>query len=251
MKTSPSFIGNDKCKALFEKAQQTFISLKLDFKNEYIFESFLSRIIKIQDEILILSLPVSMKDNSPVDLRQWDKKITIYINDDDRKYIFDTYVLKQSHLVMESDEFIETLEIATPELVEVHPRQRYERIYTVPEVSVNILGLYEKTDTSKHTCEFLQGTLHNISIGGIGVKLTTQDLSETCVGDLYELCFVPVPGEEPMLLHAHLRHVTDLHEQQLVLLGFEFSIQTLNEATGDSQRRLNEIIKLYYAYGKN
>ena len=77
-----------------------------------------------------------------------------------------------------------------------------------------------------------------------------QDLSEICVGDLFEICFVPVPGEEPVLLTARLRHVTDLHEQQQVLLGFQFTAQTLNKGTGDLLNRLNQIIKLYHAYGK-
>jgi c-di-GMP-binding flagellar brake protein YcgR len=246
----PSYILKNKCKALLEKAQQSFISLNLDFQNEYICESYISHIIKIQDEILTLSLPVSIKDNSPVDLSQWEEKITIFINDKNRKYIFDTHVLRQSHLQSESKEIIKTLEISTPKLVEIRPRQSSERIYSVPEVAVKISGLYNKKSAPKNTVDSFSGMLHSISIGGIGVKITERDLSEICVGDLFELCFVPLPGEEPMLLNAYLRHITNLDEQQKVLLGFQFTTQTLNEATGDSLVRLKHIIKLYQYSGK-
>ena len=151
---------------------------------------------------------------------------------------------------MDSDELIQTMLIATPKLVEVYPRQSSERISTVPEVSVKIVGLDNKADLSNLSDESLQGMLHNLSTGGIGVTITKQDLSEICVGDLFELCFVPVPGEEPMLLKARLRHITDLQEQQQVLLGFQFTIQPLTDGSADLQHRLNEIIKLYHAYGK-
>ena len=198
-----------------------------------------------------MSWPVSIKDNSPVDLSQWDKKITISINDKNRKYILDTYVLRQSHLQSESEEIIRTLEISTPKLVEVRPRQTSERIYAVPEVAVNIFGLYNKNSAPKNTVASFSGMLHSISIGGMGVKITERDLSEICVGDLFELRFVPLPGEEPMLLNASLRHITNLEEPQKVLLGFQFTAQTLSEAMGDSLRRLEHIIKLYQVPGKS
>jgi len=250
MTSSPYFILKDKCQMLFEKVQQAYISLKVEFQNELLCESFLAYILNIQNKTLTLSLPVSMKDDSPVELSKWENKITIYINDDNRKYIFDTYTLKQSHLVTESEELIQTMLISTPKLVEVYPRQSAERISTVPEVSVKIIELDYKTGSTKHAGESVQGMLHNLSTGGIGVTTTKQDLTEIRVGDLYQLCFVPVPGEEPIILNARLRHITDFQEQQQVLLGFQFTAQALTDGYGDLLHRLNQIIKLYHAYGK-
>jgi hypothetical protein len=245
MHTSPYLILKNKCKMLFEKAQKAYISLKLYFQHEHVCAVYLSYILNIESETLTLSLPVSVEDDSPFELRKWEKEITIYLNDNNRKYIFDALSIKQSHLVTESDELIETLLISKPKLVGIYPRRRSERISAAHEVSVKIFDLDSKTRSSRQTGKSLQGVLHNLSTGGLGVTINKQDLSELCVGDLCEICFVPMPGEEPVLLDARLRHVTELNERQQLLLGFQFAVQTLTEKSGNMLHRLNHIIKLY------
>jgi len=159
-------------------------------------------------------------------------------------------IFKQSHLVLDSDELKQTMLILMPTLVEAYPLHSAERIYTVPEIVVRMYGLDNKADISNLFDESLQGIIHDISAGGIGVSITKQDLSNVRVGDLFQLCFVPVPNEEPLLLNARLRHVTDLNKQQHVLLGFQFAVQTLTEGSGNMLHRLNHIIKLYRTLAK-
>ena len=239
------FVINEKCQNLFQKIHQANLPLKIEFRRKQICKSFISYILKIQDKILTLSLPVSTEDNSSVVLKNWEKEITIFIDHGNLRYIFYANGFKQSHLVLDSDELKQTMLILIPTLVEAYPLHSAERIYTVPEIVVKIYGLDNKADISSLFDEPLQGVIHDLSAGGIGVSITKKDLSKIRVGDLFQLCFVPVPNEEPLLLNARLRHVTDLNRQQHVLLGFQFTVQTLTEGSGNMLHRLNHIVKLY------
>ena len=80
MLSIPNIITYNNCQILLQGVQQRNIPIHIDFRKLRLCKSFISNIHKIQDDCLVLSLPISKEDKSSVKLTRWENDISIRFN---------------------------------------------------------------------------------------------------------------------------------------------------------------------------
>ncbi len=223
MTSSPCFIVDDDCQITLQEVQQKNLPLKIGFHQRRLCKSSTCRILKVEDEIITLAIAI-LENESPIKLAQWESEVTISFHCNYQKCTFTTQVIEEGPDELKSGVMSQTILIARPQIIEAYPRREHERISVSSResISVQISKLDYDTDQTNNIDKNLQGILHDISYGGIGVKVPQKVLVDISVGDQFEICIAPVPNEEPLVLKALLRHVTELPNQGQLMLGFQF-----------------------------
>lgn len=223
MTSSPCFIVDDNCQITLQEVQQNNLPLKIKFHKWRLSKSFTCRILNMEEEIITLAIPI-LENESPIEIAQWESKVTICFNYNYQQSTFISQVMEEGPKEIKSGVMSQTILIARPQIIEAYPRRKHERISVSSgeSIKVQMSGLDNITGQTRIIDKNLQGILHDISYGGIGVKVPQKVLVDVSVGDLFEICIAPVSNGEPLVLKALLCHVTELPKQGQMLLGFQF-----------------------------
>jgi PilZ domain-containing protein len=249
MKSNSCFIVDDQCQILFQEVQQKNLPITIQFRKWRLSKTFTSFLLQVQDDLLVLSIPISTENESPIELALWEKEIIIRFNHNYQEIVFNAQVQEESQIEIEAGVMTQTVQVSKPQCIEAYPRRSSERIFVIAKklIPVHISRLDSQTSSTYCIGGQLRGMLHDLSNEGIGVTMPPGVLTELRVEDQFELCFVPIPNEEPLLLKTRLRHVTDLPKQGLGLLGFQFIVPNGTEGSDSTYCRLNQTIDLFRA----
>lgn len=183
--------------------------------------------------------PVNIEINQPVGL---------CIHQEFNKYIFETVVI--GFETSKSQTKGQRILLDLPESIDRMQRRAYNRTQVPKSLNVRVLFWHRGySDESRQVPleNYWQGSLLNISAGGIQIAVDFDQKPNFKIGQLVGLQFTPMSYQKPIHVEGQVRHIAQGVEGQKFCIGIEFIGL---EASGQGRRKLRRIINTINNYEK-
>lgn len=126
------------------------------------------------------------------------------------KFVFDTVV--EDIEFLENNGLVGSISLSIPEQIEVVPQRSYARVCPPADLDVQVLfwHRYSISDDGEFTIAAgpdLEGTLIDLSAGGIQIGIEAAQSKNFKNGDCVGLRFSPLPHETPLMCNAQAMRV--------------------------------------------
>jgi c-di-GMP-binding flagellar brake protein YcgR len=234
------FIVGRECEQALQLAQEKQFLMTVTNKNENDnWQVFKSKILAMQPNRMTISLSPPGAENSPTEPSP-GQEIALTFKKGYNKCLFTTRVISCGQFQMEPGVTVPSIVVYKPEQIEKIQRRTFERIEvpTGDKVTVSFCPCDDLED--KH-----HGQLLNLSAGGLGVKVLASEAPSWPNDRQCQLSFVPLPGQEPIVLQSRFRHTTDTTHDGYALLGFQFMGLELTEQGRAILHRIGRVTTVY------
>ena len=234
------FIVGRECQTVLQLAQDKQFLMTVTNKNENDnWQVFKSKIIELQPNRMTISLAPPGAENGPV-APSPGQEIAITFKKGYNKCLFTTRAISCGQSEIEPGVIVPSITVYKPEQIEKIQRRAFERT-EVPagdKVTVN----FYPCDNADDKC---RGQLCNLSAGALGAKILASEAPSWPNDRQCQLSFVPLPGQEPIVLQARYRHTTDANHDGYTLVGFQFVGLELTEQGRNTLHRIGRITTVY------
>jgi c-di-GMP-binding flagellar brake protein YcgR len=234
------FIVGRQCEQALQLAQEKQFLMTVTNKNENDnWQVFKSKILAMQSNRMTISLSPPGAENSPTEPSP-GQEIALTFKKGYNKCLFTTRVISCGQFELEPAVTIPSITIYKPEQIEKIQRRTFERI-GVPAGDKVTVSFYPCDDPD----EKYHGQLLNLSAGGLGIKVLASEAPSWNNDRQCQVSFVPLPGQEPIVLQSRFRHTTDAFHDGYALLGFQFVGLELTEQGRAILHRIGRVTTVY------
>ena len=162
------------------------------------------------------------------------------------KYIFESTVIGFEPSVNSKSGGI--IVISMPDRIDRIQRRNYYRVSVPAELSVRVLFWHRGYNDELKTVpidNYWQGTLIDLSAGGLQVAVGLDQKPNFREGQLVGIHFTPMPFEQPVQIEAQVRHIAPTANGSQLCLG----LQVIGlEATSDGREMLHRVCRVVKTY---
>ena len=193
-----------------------------------------------------IHVEIKPKENKiPIDI-QIDQPVGMSIEREACKLIFESVVIGLESSVNDASAGKVILEL--PDSIERVQRRADARIQVPKSLNVKVLFWHmgHMDDSVVAPPEnYWQGSLTNISAGGLQIAIDLEQGSNFRIHQLVGLQFTPMSYEKPILLEAQVKHLVENADKTLLFVGVEFIGLEASNQGRQKLRRILEIVKEY------
>jgi len=234
------FIVGRECEQALQLAQEKQFLLTVTNKNHNDnWQVFKSKILAMQPNRMTISLSPPGVADSPAEPSP-GQEIALTFKKGYNKCLFTTRVISCGQFELEPGVTIPSITIYQPEQIEKIQRRTFERVEVPAGDRVIVSFCPCDAPDDKH-----HGQLINLSAGGLGVKVLLAEAPSWANDRQCLLSFVPLPGQEPIILHSRFRHITDTSHDGYALFGFQFVGLELTEQGRGILHRIGRVTTVY------
>jgi c-di-GMP-binding flagellar brake protein YcgR len=187
----------------------------------------------------------SEQDKQKLNIRE-DQPVGITIQQDFNKFIFETSV---TGFGPDNDKNnYHSIKIRLPEVLERMQRRAYLRVLAPKNMKVNTLfwhrGYIDEID-QKPTEDYWQGTLIDLSAGGLQIGIDKDKGHDFKDGQLIGIKFTPMSYQKPIVVEAQIKHIADTADAQKICIGVEFLGLGASAEGREKLRRIVGAVSVY------
>lgn len=252
--TQRNFVFGAECKKLLQEAVQKHLPVKVTNKQNDRWQVYKSNLLGINNQNLIIAVPTpDMADNTMEPTK--GQEVALTFKKGYHKCLFITRVVSRDQFELEPGIYADAMTVVTPQQIEKIQRRAFNRSPAPPGESISVEFCATPSAQSRSTSTYVlgkrwQGVLHDLSAGGLGVIVPKAEMPDIKLGDQFEVCFVPLSGQQSLILQARFRHATDLSESGMVMLGFQIVGMEMSEEGRNMLRRISRIVNVYQRMSK-
>jgi len=239
--THRNYVVGAECRQLLQEAAQKHMFINVTNQYDKRWYVYKSSFLALQSNRIIIAMPVPDQQDCYLEPAP-GQTIAISFKKGYHKCLFTTRIIEQTQYQLDSDDTIPVLSALCPTQIEKIQRRTYNRA-TAP-VGDPVTVTFWASDASTNTNKW-RGKLYDLSAGGLGLTMLQPELPNIPEGTQVELCFVPLPGQEPLQLQARFRHATEMPETGRYMLGFQMLGLEMDEPGKNLLRRIGRIVNVY------
>ncbi|MBN1846210.1 MAG: PilZ domain-containing protein [Sedimentisphaerales bacterium] len=241
--TRRNFVVGIECKQMLTEAADKQIPIKITQKLNCRWAVFKSAFLATQSNRLVLAEPVP--DIEDADVRVQDgQEIAVTFKKGYSKCLFLTRLVDRGEWQTETGQTIPVLKVLWPQQIEKFQRRAFNRATAPPGQPIRV-NFWPIESTPGPKGSKWQGTLHDLSAGGMGVIMRKSEMPALQSGEQFEMWFVPLPGQESLCLPVQFRHATPMPEAEEVMLGFQIVGLEISEEGRALIRWIGRIANVY------
>lgn len=176
-----------------------------------------------------------------------DQPVGISFKHDYCKYIFESVVVGFEPSVNAKSGGI--IVVGMPDRIDRIQRRNYYRVAVPQELSVRVLFWHRGyNDDAKAVPldDYWQGSLIDVSAGGLQVCVDLEQKPNFREGQLVGLQFTPMPYQQPVQIEAQVRHIAPTADGQQLCLGLQVIGLEATVEGREMLHRLCEVVKTYF-----
>ncbi|KPK77917.1 MAG: hypothetical protein AMJ79_01615 [Phycisphaerae bacterium SM23_30] len=247
--TQRNYVVGIDCRNMLQDAVQKQLPLKITNQQQKKWHVFKSCFLDFQSNRLTVAMPIPDHQDPDAEPAQ-GQEIAVSFKKGYHKCLFTTRIISQTQFTLESGPSVPALLILSPPQIEKIQRRAFNRSLAPPgePITVTFWSSSAQGPSSDHKW---RGQLYDLSAGGMGLTLLQSELPHIAEGEQVEICFIPLPGQEPLQLQARFRHATELPETGRFMLGFQLLGLEMDEHGRNLLRRIGRIVNVYKRHSKN
>lgn len=241
----------DDCRALIEWAIHEEIEISVSLKTAIQSSIFNSKFLDVDHERILIVGPSS----EVLDFYDPVQEAFVTFAKVHSTYSFVAkYIGAQAH-TMQDGVKVSSLSFSLPESIEETDRRNCERFYVEKDAKVQVSFWAEEEENEEQENEENEneedenkkvtryaGFLHNLSLSGMGISIRA---SENVVFHNNQKCNISIlssAGQELVCLPARYRHNKELQNEEMTVLGFQFTIINASIEGANALATVSQII---------
>ena len=245
--THRNYVVGAECRHLLQEAAQKHMFLNVTNQHDKRWYVYKSSFLALQSNRIIIAMPIPDQQDCYLEPAP-GQTIAISFKKGYHKCLFTTRIIEQTQYQLDSDDTIPVISALCPTQIEKIQRRTYNR--AVAPAGDPVTVTFWASDASINANKW-RGKLYDLSAGGLGLTMLQPEMPEIPEGTQVELCFVPLPGQEPLQLQARFRHATGMPETGRIMLGFQTLGLEMDETGRSLLRRIGRIVNVYKRQSKN
>ena len=241
--TNRKIILGSNCRQVLEKAVAKRLPLTITSHQNHSWKVYKSNFVALDNNRLLLAPPVLDTHDGHMEPAQ-GQELAITFKLGYYKNLFVTRTIGQERHQLDDGIFMPVVVTLAPDQLEKIQRRAYNRA-PVPDhetVPVTFKRLEERESASQQQW---QGTLIDLSAGGLGVKIDRAQIESIHEGSQFRLCFIPLANHDEITVNVRFRHAAETDSPDQVNLGFQLIGQEMNENGRATLRRIGRVVHLY------
>lgn len=241
MVSNRKFAIGSECRLLLEEAAGKHLPLIITNKQDTSWQVYHSTFYALKMHRIIVSLPVPDVSTCQMEPAA-GQEIGVSFKKGYNKFLFVTRMVAQEPYEIEPGVVAPSVTLLVPEQIEKVQRRAYNR--TKAPAGERIPVSFWRTGTPDQGVVW-EGTLSDLSAGGIGIRMPKNLISDLVPGEQFHLQFVPLAGFEPLQVNGCFRHAAELPEKGEVMLGFKLVGLEMEEGGRQTLRQISRIVTIY------
>ena len=247
--TQRNFVVGVDCRNMLKEATQKQLPIHITNQQDKKWRIYKSCFFDLLSNRLVVAMPVPDQQN-PYDPPDQGQEIAISFKKGYHKCLFTTRIIEQTQYQLETGQSVPAIMVLAPAQIEKIQRRTFNRAAAPPGEPVTVTFWCTDSDAPAGNQKW-RGQLYDLSAGGLGITMLQTELPNVAEGEQVEICFVPLPGQEPVQLQARFRHATEMPETGRFMLGFQLLVLEMDEHGRSLLRRIGRIVNVYKRQSNN
>ena len=203
--TQRNYVVGVDCRKMLLEAVQKQLPLKITNQQQKKWHVFKSCFLDFHSNRLTVAVPVPDQQDSYAEPAE-GREIAVSFKKGYHKCIFNTRIISQTHFETETGSSVPALLILVPNQIEKIQRRAFNRALAPPGEPITVT-FWTDAGPNRSSDHKWRGQLYDLSGGGMGLNILQSELPDIPEGEQVEICFIPLPGQEPLQLQARFRRI--------------------------------------------